>query len=173
MFVTKRDGHREPVAFDKILQRLQMLCTDLSNVNVTRVAQATINGLYDGVHTHQLDTLASETSMYMSTDHPEYAELAARIAVSNLHKMTSTSFSAGAASLCGEECAAFVQEHATELDASIDHSRDAKFSYFAIKTLERSYLRLSDFHGGSELLLEMGPDPSPWGRESRPPSFVS
>ena len=76
------------------------------------VAQSTINGLYDGVDTHALDTLAAETAMYMSTDHPDYATLAARIATSNLHKTTEARFSSGAAEVCGARCAAFVAKHA-------------------------------------------------------------
>ena len=94
MFVVKRDGHKEPIMFDKITARIKKLCYDLNPlVDPVRVAMRVIEGLYDGVTTSELDNLASEIAATMTTSHPDYAQLAARISVSNLHKNTKKSFS--------------------------------------------------------------------------------
>ena len=95
MLVLKRDGHRESVKFDKITARIEKLCygLDPNFVNPVEVAMKVINGLYDGVSTVELDNLAAEIAATMTTKHPDFAKLAARIAVSNLHKVTSKSFS--------------------------------------------------------------------------------
>jgi ribonucleoside-diphosphate reductase alpha chain len=95
MLVLKRDGHRESVKFDKITARVEKLCygLDLKYVSPVEVAMKVINGLYDGVTTIELDNLAAEIAATLTTKHPDYAKLAARIAVSNLHKVTSKSFS--------------------------------------------------------------------------------
>ena len=95
MFVVKRDGRKEPVHFDKITARISKLSFGLNSTFVMphRVAQAVIQGLYDGVTTTELDELAARTSANMTVVHPEYAILAARIAVSNLHKSTKKNFS--------------------------------------------------------------------------------
>lgn len=94
MFVVKRDGHREPIMFDKITSRVKKLCYELNPlVDPVRVAMRVIEGLYDGVTTSELDNLASEVAATMTTSHPDYAKLAARISVSNLHKNTKKSFS--------------------------------------------------------------------------------
>ena len=94
MFVVKRDGHREHIMFDKITARVKKLCYELNPlVDPVRVAMRVIEGLYDGVTTSELDNLASETAATMTTSHPDYAKLAARISVSNLHKNTKKSFS--------------------------------------------------------------------------------
>jgi hypothetical protein len=95
MLVVKRDGRREPVAFDKITARIKKLCYgfDTNHVDPTVVAQKVVGGVYDGVTTMQLDDLASETAAFLTTQHPDYGRLAARIAVSNLHKQTEKSFS--------------------------------------------------------------------------------
>ena len=94
MYVVKRDGHREPIMFDKITARVKKLCYELNPlVDPVRVAMRVIEGLYDGVTTSELDNLASEIAATMTTTHPDYAKLAARISVSNLHKNTKKSFS--------------------------------------------------------------------------------
>jgi ribonucleoside-diphosphate reductase alpha chain len=94
MYVVKRDGHKEPVMFDKITARVRKLCYGLNPlVDPTRVAMRVIEGLYDGVTTSELDNLAAEIAATMTTTHPDYAQLAARISVSNLHKNTKKSFS--------------------------------------------------------------------------------
>ena len=94
MFVVKRDGRKEPVMFDKITARIKKLCYGLNDlVDPVKVAMRVIEGLYDGVTTSELDNLAAETAASMTIAHPDYAQLAARIAVSNLHKNTKKSFS--------------------------------------------------------------------------------
>jgi ribonucleoside-diphosphate reductase alpha chain len=141
MHVVKRDGSREPVRFDPILERLASLSADLAKVDPSLVAQKTIVGLRDGVTTRELDAVAAETAAYLTTTHPEYGILAARIALSNVAKDAPGTFSESAR-LAGlsASAVAFVDAHADVLDAAIDHARD-KYDYFAFKTLERSYLR--------------------------------
>ncbi|CAN0041041.1 unnamed protein product, partial [Discosporangium mesarthrocarpum] len=94
MYVIKRDGRREPVAFDKITARVRRLCWGLDErgIDPVLVAQKVVQGIYSGVPTWELDTLAAETCAYMNTEHPDYARLAARISVSNLQRATSGSF---------------------------------------------------------------------------------
>ena len=94
MYVVKRDGKKEPVMFDKITARVRKMCYGLNKiVDPVKVAMRVIEGLYDGVTTPELDSLAAEIAATMTTAHPDYAKLAARIAVSNLHKNTKKSFS--------------------------------------------------------------------------------
>jgi len=94
MYVVKRDGKKEPVMFDKITARVKKMCYGLNKiVDPVKVAMRVIEGLYDGVTTPELDSLAAEIAATMTTAHPDYAKLAARIAVSNLHKNTKKSFS--------------------------------------------------------------------------------
>ena len=94
MFVLKRDGHKEPVMFDKITARIRKLCYGLNPlVDPVRVSMRVIEGLYDGVTTSELDNLAAEVAATMTTSHPDYTNLASRISVSNLHKNTKKSFS--------------------------------------------------------------------------------
>ena len=94
MFVVKRDGHKEPIMFDKITSRVRKLCYSLNAlVDPVKVSMRVIEGLYDGVTTSELDNLAAEIAATMTTTHPDYAKLAARISVSNLHKNTKKSFS--------------------------------------------------------------------------------
>lgn len=156
MLVLKRDGHRESVKFDKITARIEKLCYGLDPkfVNPVEVAMKVINGLYDGVSTQELDNLAAEIAATMTTKHPDFAKLAARIAVSNLHKITSKSFSntmkrlytyvdpktGQNAPLISKETWKVIKEHAAELDEAILYDRDFAYDYFGFKTLERSYL---------------------------------
>ncbi|MFZ6011535.1 MAG: ribonucleoside-diphosphate reductase subunit alpha [Bacteroidota bacterium] len=156
MLVLKRDGHRESVKFDKITARIEKLCYGLDPkfVNPVEVAMKVINGLYDGVSTQELDNLAAEIAATMTTRHPDFAKLAARIAVSNLHKVTSKSFSntmkrlyqyvdpktGQNAPLISKETWKVIKEHAAELDEAILYDRDFSYDYFGFKTLERSYL---------------------------------
>jgi len=160
MLVLKRDGHRESVKFDKITARIEKLCYGLDPkfVNPVEVAMKVINGLYDGVSTIELDNLAAEIAATMTTRHPDFAKLAARIAVSNLHKVTSKSFSntmkrlyqyvdpktGENAPLIGKETWRIVQANAAELDEAILYDRDFSYDYFGFKTLERSYLMKID-----------------------------
>ena len=160
MLVVKRDGHRETVKFDKITARVEKLCYGLEpkHVSPVEVAMKVINGLYDGVTTQELDVLAAEVAATMATRHPDYSKLAARIAISNLHKLTSKSFSSTMkrlyqytdqktgqnASLISRETWKVIHEHAAELDEAIIYDRDFGYDYFGFKTLERSYLMKID-----------------------------
>jgi len=155
MYVVKRDGHKEPVMFDKITDRIKKLCYGLNElVDAVKVAMKVIEGLYDGVTTSELDNLAAETAASMTVSHPDYAQLAARIAISNLHKNTNKSFSETMnemfhyvnprtnlkAPLLSEEVHKVIQENAEFLDSHIIYTRDFNYDYFGFKTLERSYL---------------------------------
>ncbi len=156
MYVIKRDGRQETVKFDKITSRIEKLCYGLNNqyVEPVEVARKVINGLYDGVTTVELDNLAAEVAASMTSVHPDYAVLAARLAVSNLHKETKKSFADtmrdlfnyvdpqtnSSASLIAEDVMAIVEEHADTFDSHIIYSRDYDYDYFGFKTLERSYL---------------------------------
>ena len=94
MYVITRSGDREPIKFDKITDRIETLCKELAkDVDPTVIAQKVIEGIFDGITTRELDQLAAETAAYLSTRHPDYAILAGRIAVSNLHKETKGCFS--------------------------------------------------------------------------------
>ena len=156
MLVLKRDGRRESVKFDKITKRIENLCfgLDINFVNPLAVSKKVIDGLYDGVTTVELDKLAAEISASMTTTHPDYAILAARIAVSNLHKETSQSFSNTMkrlytykdsiteehAPLVSKEVYGIIKNNAAKLDAAINYDRDFSYDYFGFKTLEKSYL---------------------------------
>ncbi len=156
MFVVKRDGKKEPVKFDKITARIEKLCYGLnaSLVDPIDVAKKVIEGLFDGVTTSELDNLAAETAASLTTKHPDYALLASRIAVSNLHKNTVKSFSdtmkalyeyvdpktGKNAALLADDVFDIIQKNAEELDSSIIYDRDFGFDYFGFKTLEKSYL---------------------------------
>ncbi len=160
MLVLKRDGRRESVKFDKITARISKLCYGLDPkfVNPVEVAMKVINGLYDGVSTQELDNLAAEIAAAMTTKHPDFAKLAARIAVSNLHKVTSKSFSntmkrlytyvdpktGENAPLISRETWKTIKENAAALDEAILYDRDFSYDYFGFKTLERSYLMKID-----------------------------
>ena len=156
MYVIKRDGRRESVRFDKITIRIENLCEnlDMSHISPIEVAKRVIEGLYDGVSTQELDHLAAETAATMAVTHPDYAKLAARIAVSNLHKTTRSSFSNTMqnlytyidpktqenAPLISKETYKIIKTHAAQLDRYINYERDFSYDYFGFKTLERSYL---------------------------------
>ncbi len=155
MYVIKRDGHREPVMFDKITDRIKKLCYGLNDlVDPVKVAMRVIEGLYDGVTTSELDNLAAETAASMTVAHPDYAQLAARIAISNLHKNTTKSFSETMkemyhyvnprtnqeAPLLSDEVYQVIQGNAAFLDSHVIYNRDFNYDYFGFKTLERSYL---------------------------------
>lgn len=160
MLVIKRDGRRESVKFDKITARIEKLCSGLNQdyVKPVEIAKKVIDGLYDGVTTIELDNLAAETAASMTTRHPDFAKLAARIAVSNLQKVTSESFSNTMkrlytyvngttdenAALISTETYGVIKANAKRLDEAIDYSRDFNYDYFGFKTLERSYLMKLD-----------------------------
>lgn len=156
MYVIKRDGKRESVKFDKITARIQKLCYGLSpeHVIAALVAQKVVEGVYDGVSTTELDNLAAETAASLTTRHPDFAQLASRIAISNLHKNTKKSFTetmrdlynyidpktGKAASLLDDEVMKVIEDNSDLLDSTIIYDRDFGYDYFGFKTLEKSYL---------------------------------
>lgn len=155
MYVVKRDGRKEAVKFDKITARIIKMCYGLDPlVSPEAVAMKVIEGIYDGVSTTDLDNLAAEVAAAKTIDHPDYALLASRIAVSNLHKETKKSFTEVMedlysyvdpktnqnASLIAEDVYQVIKENSDMLDSSIIYDRDFRYDYFGFKTLTRSYL---------------------------------
>jgi len=159
IYVVKRDGSQQPVLFDKITLRISTLIElepqlDANYVDAAEVAQKVISGVFPGVKTTELDNLAAETAAYLSTVHPDYAKLAARIAVSNLQKETDDSFvnvisqlykyvspqTNQAAPLISDEVYKFIIANKVKLENAIDYNRDYQYNYFGFKTLERAYL---------------------------------
>ena len=156
MYVIKRDGRKEPVQFDKITSRITRLSygLDPNRIDAVKVTQRIISGVYSGVTTVELDNLAAETCAYMTTVHPDYATLAARIAISNLHKQTTKQFSkviedlhdwinpatGKHAPMISDEIYNIVMEYKDTLNSAIVYDRDFQYTYFGFKTLERSYL---------------------------------
>jgi ribonucleoside-diphosphate reductase alpha subunit len=160
MLVIKRDGRRESVKFDKITARIEKLCDGLNAdfVKPVEIAKKVIDGLYDGVTTIELDNLAAEIAATMTTKHPDFARLAARISISNLHKVTEGSFSntmkrlytyvnartGENAALLSTKVYGIIRANAKKLDEAIAYDRDYNYDYFGYKTLERSYLMKLD-----------------------------
>ncbi len=155
MYVNKRNGKKETIKFDKVTARIEKLSYSLSPmVNAIDVAKKVIEGIYDGVPTTELDNLAAETAASLATRHPDYAILASRIAVSNLHKNTIKSFSetmrkmynyidksnGKKTPLLADDVWQIIEENAELLDSTIIYDRDFAFDYFGFKTLEKSYL---------------------------------
>jgi ribonucleoside-diphosphate reductase alpha chain len=155
MYVVKRDGRTEAVKFDKITARIMKMCYGLDPlVSPESVAIKVIEGLYDGVSTTALDNLAAEVAAGKTMDHPDYALLASRIAVSNLHKDTKKTFSeviddlynyvdpktGKNASLVATDVYEAIMNNSEVLDSSIIYDRDFRYDFFGFKTLSRSYL---------------------------------
>jgi ribonucleoside-diphosphate reductase alpha chain len=156
MKVKKRNGELEEMRYDKITKRISVLCHDLNMeyIDPTFVTLKVTSGIYDGISTTELDVLAAETAAAMVTTHPDYAKLAGRLAVSNLHKTTPKKFSqcikelhsfiepktGKESSLIDTDVYQFVMTNREILDGAIDQDRDLDFDYFGFKTLERSYL---------------------------------
>ncbi|KAL5269020.1 hypothetical protein ACHWQZ_G002745 [Mnemiopsis leidyi] len=156
MFVFKRDGRKEIVHFDKITSRIQKLMYNLNTdfVDPHTITKNVINGVYKGVTTVELDMLAAETAASLATEHPDYAVLAARIVVSNLHKETKKVFSDTMedlynhinpdtnrhAPLISTELITLIREHKDKLNSVLIYDRDFSYNYFGIKTLEKTYL---------------------------------
>jgi hypothetical protein len=156
MFVKKRNGTLEAVHFDKITSRITRLCYGLNTdyVDPVLVSQKVCMGVYRGVTTAELDELAAETAAHLTSLHPDFGLLAARIAISNLHKSTSKSFSDTAtilyeyieprtnlpAPMLSEACYRFIMDNSTVLNSTIVYDRDFLFDYFGFKTLQHSYL---------------------------------
>ncbi|EDO49794.1 predicted protein [Nematostella vectensis] len=156
LYVLKRNGDSERVYLDKITSRISKLCYGLKNefVKPINITMKVISGIYQGVKTTELDTLAAETAASMTTKHPDYAILAARIEVSNLHKETKKVFSEVMeelynyvnpknnkhSPLISKETLDIIQKHADRLNSAIIYDRDYQYNYFGFKTLMRSYL---------------------------------
>ncbi len=155
MYVIKRDGRKEEVKIDKITARISKLCYGFDPiVDPVKITLKVVEGLHDGVTTSDLDVLAAEVAASNTVLHPDYALLASRIAVSNLHKNTKKSFSATIedlyyyidpingenAALIATDIFELIKENAELLDSSIIYDRDFSYDYFGFKTLERSYL---------------------------------
>ncbi len=156
MHVIKRDGRRESVQFDKVTSRIERLCygLDPKHVDPTDVAKKVIQGIYDGVTTSELDNLAAEIAASLTTKHPDYALLASRIAISNLHKNTKKLFSetirdlhkyvnpktGQRSALIAKDVYQIIEKNGELLDSTIIYDRDFDFDYFGFKTLEKGYL---------------------------------
>ena len=156
MQVTKRNGNKEPVYFDKITERIKNLSSYPSNLSCTvqLITNKVIEQMYDGIATSKLDELAAQTAASMITNHPDYGTLAARLEVSNLHKMTEKSFSKvikmmhnninietkEASPMIDDKVYEIVMKNSEKLDKTIKYNRDYSYDYFGIKTLIKSYL---------------------------------
>ena len=156
MLVTKRDGSKEPVRFEKVSNRIKKMTYGLNPdyVDPMEIAQKVISGIYDGISTQELDNLAAETAASLIPKHPDYSILASRIAVSRLHKVTKKKFSETIqdlynyvdpetnepAGLINDETYNAVMKYKQKFDGAIIHERDFDFEYFGFKTLEKSYL---------------------------------
>ena len=153
LFVTKRNGQREKLDPDKILQRLQTLSQGLdpTYLNIQSLTDSIVRGLYPNMTTPEIDVLAAESAASLSTQHPHYARLAARILVTQNHKQTPNTFSQAVQQLFDDgrgfidpQLCELVQRRAAEVDAQIHHERDLEMTYFGFKTLERAYLLKTD-----------------------------
>jgi ribonucleoside-diphosphate reductase alpha chain len=156
MYVTKRDGSKEAVRFDKVSNRVRKMTYGLNSdfVDAMEISQKVIAGIYDGISTGELDNLAAETAASLIPKHPDYSILASRIAVSRLHKNTKKKFSETIeelhsyidpetnqpAGLISDETYNVVMSNKNKLDSAVIHDRDFNFEYFGFKTLEKSYL---------------------------------
>ena len=156
MQVVNRKGEREDVRFDAILEKLSSLTDGLDTnwVDAANLTKLTIEGLYDGVTTRELDQLAAETAASLASHHPDYSKLAARICVDDLHRSTKGTFSevitdlrefidpesGEHAPLISEEVYEIIMANKETLDSYVDYDRDFNYDYFGFKTLERSYL---------------------------------
>ena len=153
MFVVKRDGHREPVQFEKITARIRQLCHNLPHCDPVLVARKVCSGVFEGVTTTQLDELAAETAAHLSDQHPDYDKLAARLLISNHHKQTADDFmivardlfnnqdkQANPAPLLSLPVMMFIRENQPALQAALNYDRDFNYTYFGFRTLLRSYL---------------------------------
>ena len=156
MQVVNRKGEREDVRFDAIHEKLSSLTDGLDTnwVDAANLTKLTIEGLYDGVTTRELDQLAAETAASLASHHPDYSKLAARICVDDLHRSTKDCFSevitdfrdfidpesGEHAPLISQEVYDIIMANKEKLDSYIDYNRDFSYDYFGFKTLERSYL---------------------------------
>ena len=141
MKVQKRNGDIVPMLFDKVVTRINKLCSGL-DVQPDKVAQKVFTSMYDGINTSEIDTLSAEVAIHMQTEHPDYEVLATRIVVSNMHKMSPKCFSDCALALHAKGIVSdeYMKCVLLDLDATIDRERDYDIGYFGIKTLQKGYL---------------------------------
>lgn len=155
-YVIKRSGKKENISFDKITRRLESLCWGLNTdyVDSTHIAKKTIDGLYPGITTEELDFYSANICADLIPTHPDFNKLAARIMVSNLHKTTDEDFFTvitrlynnkdvhnKQSPLVSKELFEITKENRDKIQSSIDYNRDYYFDYFGIMTLMRSYLK--------------------------------
>ena len=154
MYVTKRNGQREIVSFDKILKRIRTIGTEANiKINYTSLVMKVIDQLYDGISTTKIDELSAEQCASMATIHPDYNTLAGRISISNHHKNTSSSFidvmtqlynyqdkHGKHSPIVSEDLFTIIRKYGEELEDLCDYSRDYLIDYFGFKTLDRAYL---------------------------------
>ena len=144
IYVTKRDGSRQPVSFDQVLRRIQGLATGLDHVNPDLVAQKVCSQIADGIKTSELDEFAAETcAMMQARNHPNYGKLAARLVIDNHQKNTPNNLIDAVSTLHAEGLLSD-EVHAVGVEPRfedmIDYSRDFMFDYFGFKTLLNGYL---------------------------------
>ena len=152
MYVMKRDGRKEVVAFEKVSERLRKVATGLQ-VNVTAIAQKVLAQIVDGIKTSELDELAANLAVSNVTVSPDYGVLASRIIISNHQKNTPYTFGQAmdllattkdrdgrVVPIVAPELAAFAVANAAALEARIDYERDFLLDFFGFKTLEKAYL---------------------------------
>ncbi len=151
-YVTKRNGDKEEVSFDKITKRIKKLSTGL-NLNCIELAQSIISRIYPGIYTRQIDELSAEICASRMTVNPDYGKLASRIIISSHHKFTTSSFSEAVQQLwdntdvrgnpspiVNRDFYNLVMKNKEKINSSINYDRDYNLDYFGFKTLERSYL---------------------------------
>ena len=146
MRVTKRSGRIEDTKFDKVVNRISQLTYNLSdNIDSTLIAQQVFSSMYDGIKTHEIDTLSAEICVGMITSDPDYEVLATRIVASNIQKIAPTNFNIAMKRLAK---ANIVTDEVAEISAQVKDNiikeRDFEFGYFGLKTLEKSYLQYMD-----------------------------
>ena len=156
MEVTKRDGAKERVKLDKILNRVkkQSYGLNMDYIEPMEIAKKVIHGLYDGISSVELDTLAAETAAALTPTHPDYSILASRICVTSLHKRTPKSFSSVIdqlynyvdpktglkAPMIADDVYDIIMKNSKDIDSQVIADRDLDYDYFGFKTLEKSYL---------------------------------
>ena len=143
MYVIKRNGNRQKVSLDKTTDRLKELSKGL-NVDPIKVAQKVVAGIYDGIHTSEIDNYLSETAAVMTAEHPDYSSLASRVAIDSLHKETKgflyTTEKLYKQGTLSNEYYEIIEKNGEAYEKLIDYNRDFNFEYFGFKTLEKSYL---------------------------------
>ena len=157
MKIKKRDGHLENLSFDKIVYRLKKLANDktlgqLKSIDTDVIAQKVVSTIYDGVSSTELDEEAARIAIGM-TENLEFAKLASRIMISNMHKNTTECFSevmeklysnidknGNSAPILADDIIEIVRKNKDILNETINYSRDYLFDYFGFKTFEKSYL---------------------------------